>query len=217
MKTTRTTRNTSQVISTDTLYSDLIDLQDQVQAHFSDNWSPSHQFVPSEVHGLPCKPSAQPNPPVQFSSPRGPCRSPFSSPTEFHSAFSPQAYRTNKASRWKPMETQPTYSKDFTITISQRKRKNDMALEDSLIFSAPYSRIMNKMARTVGDCTQMDWTVMQHVSHWQQITSPIEQHMHSYMTQAGVVSYPEDMDQEDIPEHIQIAEEAGLNKPPTPP
>ncbi|OWM72644.1 hypothetical protein CDL15_Pgr013112 [Punica granatum] len=63
-KTTRTTQNNSQVICTDTLYSGLIDLQDQAQAHFSDNWSPSHQSVPSEAHRLPCKPSAQPNPPV---------------------------------------------------------------------------------------------------------------------------------------------------------
>ncbi|OWM68508.1 hypothetical protein CDL15_Pgr023473 [Punica granatum] len=39
----------------------------------------------------------------------------------------------------------------------RRKRRNDTSMDEFLRLSAPYARIFNKMARTIGEAMQEDW------------------------------------------------------------
>ncbi|PKI54949.1 hypothetical protein CRG98_024621 [Punica granatum] len=64
------------------------------------------------------------------------------------------------------------------------------------------------MARTIGEYSQMDWTAMQSTTTCQP---------NNWQPEVGNPSYEEDMEEEVNPENIQMAEEAGLNMPPTQP
>ncbi|PKI68284.1 hypothetical protein CRG98_011314 [Punica granatum] len=100
---------------------------------------------------------------------------------------------------------------DFTISFTRRKWKNEISMEEFLNFSASYSKILNKMARTIGHQAHMDWTTM-HIGPWHPgdqtfgVHSPIE-----------AQNYDEKMDEEANAEDIHMAEEASLIKPPRQP
>ncbi|PKI46655.1 hypothetical protein CRG98_032997 [Punica granatum] len=96
--------------------------------------------------------------------------------------------------------TSPVFLKNKSVQIyQQRKRKNEMSLEDYLKLDTPYSRMLKKMAMTIGEEAYRDWQTQQ----------PMES--------SEAHCYVEEMDEEDGTHDIQMAEEAGLIKPPSKP
>ncbi|OWM78037.1 hypothetical protein CDL15_Pgr018606 [Punica granatum] len=52
---------------------------------------------------------------------------------------------------------------ESTLTFPKRKRKNEMTMEELLKLSAPSSKILNKMARKIGESMQQDWNALQSI------------------------------------------------------
>ncbi|OWM71917.1 hypothetical protein CDL15_Pgr017800 [Punica granatum] len=122
------------------------------------------------------------------------------------------------------------------ITIPQRKRKNEFSIEEFLQLLAPHAKILNKMARTIGEVIQQDWITLQSgdtgegfnrnqlwepTSHFQ---SPSWKGVHQELMPTwpnlmhlGTQYAASEMEDEVIPKDIQMAGEAGLIKPPKKP
>ncbi|PKI37773.1 hypothetical protein CRG98_041834 [Punica granatum] len=91
---------------------------------------------------------------------------------------------------------------------STRKRKLEMPYEEFIKRAAPYTAILNKMPKTLGEAMHEDPTFPGHqpfqgnyiVSLWQCHNQPY---------------FVEEMEDGELPVDIQMAEEAGPNMPPS--
>ncbi|PKI42539.1 hypothetical protein CRG98_037057 [Punica granatum] len=99
------------------------------------------------------------------------------------------------------------------INIRQRKRKTDISMDEFLHLSAPYAKILNKMARTIGEVMQEDWNAYSS-QLWEPAISSMEFQFSPMPKLDRVVT---EVEQESTPEEFQMAEEASLIKPPKKP
>ncbi|PKI71329.1 hypothetical protein CRG98_008329 [Punica granatum] len=199
-----------QPIFTDTLYSGLIEEQEQIEAHFQS--SPEKTPSPLKLQTKPKKKS-------------GPARY-----CNTETVWTSEQGR-DPAQNSSPLNIDPTGSRFFArpsqllhgnfmdlddATLITKKRKNDFSMEEFIQISGPYARFFNKVARTMGQAVQEDWNARRSASVEWEPSSHLHPSPTIYLNQgnSGASYKAHEMEEESIPEDIQMAEEAGLNKPP---
>ncbi|PKI36128.1 hypothetical protein CRG98_043480 [Punica granatum] len=196
----------SKVIYTDSIYSGLIDEQVQTEAQFQIR----HDVHPNPNH-------------VSLKSDHSPCPnwSPYAKRITSIKGLSPSQRPGPGSSSSRMIKDSPQLNvggklelqHEAELIIPQRKMKNGITVEEFLYMSAPYANFLNKMAKTFGDTMQQDWNLDQ---QWDQPTS--FQSSKTWVAQNVLMPMPSsEMEEETIPEDFQMAEEAGLIKPPRKP